>query len=348
MLDSGAYTASRKGKVIDLDQYAEFVKNKSQDFEACINLDVIGNGEASYKNWKYLRGKGINTIPVYHAATDEVWLQKYLRHTDYIALGAIANLATKQRRDAFHNLWIKYFLDEKGFPKVRVHGLGLTAIPIMFRYPWYSLDSFTPVISAVWGSVLLPLVRDNDFRYFGVLKDEKKSWIGMSIYRISDQAVHTVGTTSSYTTLKPYLTDRYESFIKENGFTLGKIYYQKIRPRRGKKEKIESEQKLFSLIEEPLDTKERTLANHWEERMRWNLTMWTKLQERAPIYPRKFDEPFPKEESIIEGKKTIMYMGVSTTTHLEIFNKVTPKLDILISFAYLNDNISKMIKKYVK
>jgi hypothetical protein len=338
LLDSGAYTASRKGKPIEREVYAEFLKNNSTDFTNCVNLDVIGDGEKSYDNWKWFRGQGMDLIPVYHAATDEKWLRKYLAHTDYIALGAIANLATKQRRDAFHNLWIKYFLDEKGFPKVRIHGLGLTTIPLMFRYPWYSVDSFTPVISAVWGSVLLPLIRDNEFRYLDI-----------SIYRISDQGNHRVGTTSSFPNLPTLLKDRYMELIEANSFKLGKIYNQVIRPRRGKKDEIDLKpEPMFSMIEEPTDPEERTLANHWEERMRWNLTMWTKLQERTPVYPRKFDDPFPKEEPIIPGKKTIMYMGVSTTTHLEIFDKVTPKLDILISFAYLNDPISKLIKKYIR
>jgi len=338
LLDSGAYTASRKGKVIDREKYAEYLKANSDNFTGCINLDVIGDGEKSYENWKWFRSQGIDLIPVYHAATPEKFLRKYLAHTDYIALGAIANLATKQRRDAFHDLWIRYFLDPKGMPRVKVHGLGLTAIPIMFRYPWYSVDSFTPVISAVWGSVLLPLIRDNEFRY-----------LEMSIYRISDQAVHTKGITSSFPNLPTILKKRYTELFEKNGFKLGEIRNQVIRPRRGKKNEVDLKpEPLFSMAEEPENPDERTLANHWEERMRWNLTMWTKLQERTPVFPRKFDEPFPTEEPIIKGPKTIMYMGVSTTTHLEIFGKVTPKLDILISYAYLNDPISLMIKKYLK
>jgi len=316
LLDSGAYTASRKGKPIDLDEYATFLIEHRQEYEDCVCLDVIGDGEKSYNNWKYLRGKGINVIPVYHANTDPIWLEKYLRRTDYIALGAIANLNTKKRIENLSKTWGQYLLNKDNTPKVKVHGLGLTNIPIMFQFPWFSVDSFTPVISAVWGSVLLPLVRDAKFNY-----------LNLGIYRISDQAVHTKGIQGSFPNLPGKLQSKYKELMEENGFKVGDIYYQEIRPRRGEKNK-EVLEPIFSLTKKPTDMEEKTLANHWEERMRWNLTLWTKLRELIP--------------------NVRMYMGVSTTTHLEIFNKVTPKLDILISYAYLSEQISKMIKKYIK
>jgi hypothetical protein len=339
LLDSGAYTASRKGKVINLDEYADFVLKHREEYDGCISLDVIGDGAKSYDNWKYLRGKGVDVIPVYHASTEPIWLEKYLKHSDHIALGAIANLDTTKRIENLSKIWNQYLIDKKGYPKVKVHGLGLTNIPIMFRYPWYSTDSFTPVISAVWGSVLLPLIRDNKFRY-----------LGLAIYRISDQATHTKGTTGSYLSRTKLERDRYEELFEQEGFKLGMITNQEIHDRRGKKgeqsNRLQPIEGLIDII--PSDPSVKTLANHWEERMRWNLTMWTRLQERTPIYPRPFSYTLPKNEPVIQGKKTIMYMGVSTTTHLEIFGKVTPKLDILISYAYLSDNISKMIKRYTK
>jgi len=336
LLDSGAFTAQKKKKTIDIDKYAKYVIKHGDEYAGCFNLDAIGQGkdeqiakskqdarpdeliittaEQSYLNWEYLRKKGANTIPVYHIGTDEKWLRKYLDQTDYIGLGAIANLDTNQRLVGLDVLWKKYFLDKKGVPKVKVHGLGLTAIPIMLRYPWYSVDSFTPVISAVWGSVLLPRYKD------------KFQYLDLNIYRISDQADHGQGITGSFATLPRILQKRYIRLFERNGFELGEIAYQKQNPRRGKREKPKQEP-MFDIIKPP--SKNKTLANHWEERMRWNLTLWNKLRTHMT-------------------NDVIMYMGVSTTTHLKIYNMVKPKLDILISYAYLSESIDQMRREYVK
>lgn len=339
ILDSGAYTAHKKGIVINIDEYASFVKKHSSEFAGCFNLDSIGNAKVSYENWIHLKEKGADTIPVYHIGTDEKYLVKYLEQTDYIGLGAIANLDTTQRMLSLSRIWENYLIDEQGYPKVKVHGLGLTAIPIMMRYPWYSVDSFTPVISAVWGSVLLPWFDSKGVPHF----------FNLFICRISDQGNHKGGLANSYPSLPVSTREKYSKMFEQYGFKLGEIAYQEKRPRRGKKDEIERKPKpMFDLIR-PSDPEIKTLANSWEERMRWNLTIWSILRERLPRYPRKFHHNEPSyEERIREGDKTIMYMGVSTTTHMEIFSMIEPKLDILISYAYLTDSIHKMIKTYTR
>jgi hypothetical protein len=340
LLDSGAYTAFKKKIVIDIKKYAQFVVEEGHRFSGCFNLDSIGDARVSYLNWKYLKDAGAETIPVYHIGTPEIWLQKYLKQTDYIGLGAIANLDTVQRLYGLGNIWKKYLIDEKGMPKYRVHGLGLTAVPIMLRYPWYSLDSFTPVISAVWGSVLLPDIKTGDPKY-----------LGLKICKISDQGVHKKGMANSFPNLPPSQKEFYIELFKEHGFLLGEIEYQEQRARRGKKEEHEKKPKpmegMVRII--PSDPDVKTLANSWEERMHFNLVMWNCLRERLPIYPRPFEDNEPIYKEVVnKHTKTIMNMGVSTTTHLQIFNETHPKHDILISYAYWSDLISESINTYVK
>lgn len=338
ILDSGAYTAFKKGIKIDIDKYAEFVVEHGHEFAGCFNLDSIGDAKTSYTNWKYLKDAGANTIPVYHVGTQEVWLQKYLKQTDYIGLGAIANMDTQQRLLGLGNIWKKYLIDSKGMPTVKMHGLGLTAIPIMLRYPWFSVDSFTPVISAVWGSILLPKIVDEGLQY-----------LGLGICKVSDQGEHKKGMANSFPNLPILWQKQYISLFEKYGFILGEIANQEKRARRGKKEYHANKIKPFLEIIKPSNPDIKTLANSWEERMHWNLVMWSHLRDRLPIYPRPFEDNEPKyQEEINTHTKTIMYMGVSTTTHLQIFEKVTPKLDILISYAYLSDNINKAIKHYIR
>ena len=339
ILDSGAYTAHRKGKKIDIDEYAEYVKKHGNEYEVCFNLDSIGNAKKSYTNWKYLQSLGVNTIPIYHVGTNEVFLRKYLRENDYIGLGAIANLETTQRLLGLSHIWKTYLTDKQGMPIIKVHGLGLTAVPIMIRYPWFSVDSFTPVISAVWGSILLPwLDSKGNFHFFK---------LGFS--KISDQGDHKVDMANSYQSLPERSKQIYNEMFKEYGFDLGAIAYQEKRDRRGKQGEVERKPKpMFDLIK-PSDPNTSTLANSWETRMRWNLTVWTLLRRRLPIYPRLFvDKDNAYTEEINNYPKTIMYMGVSTTAHMNIFNLVKPKLDILISYAYLTDPINELIKEYIQ
>jgi hypothetical protein len=53
-------------------------------------------------------------------------------------------------------IWDRYLTDGSGRPRLKVHGFGLTAIPLMQRYPWYSVDSSSWVQIASVGSVILP------------------------------------------------------------------------------------------------------------------------------------------------------------------------------------------------
>jgi hypothetical protein len=318
LLDSGAYTVSRKGKQIDIKKYARFIQDNGKFFDGCFNLDVIGNGKASYENWLKLKSLGVETIPVFHNTTDPKFLKRYMDETDYIGIGAIANLNTNLRILHLNNLWNNYIIDPAtNKPRVKTHGLGLTNVSIMTAFPWFSVDSFTPVISAVWGSILLPTMTS----------DGKFDWLDVNIYRVSDQANAKAGTTRNYLSIPQRSQQRYVQLMEKLGFNLGQITYQEKRPRRGRKDKTTTLPDTMFDLTKPSDSSIKTLANHWEERMRWNLTVWTRLQRRLPDI------------------KT--YMGVSTTTHLGIFEMVKPKIDILISYAYLSDNIWEAIKKYI-
>lgn len=353
ILDSGAYTAHRKGKDINIQDYIRFLQAYGKEFTASFNLDSISTGrgegkakregaitpaEKSYNNWKLLKEIGIETIPIYHLGTDEKWLKAYLEETDYIGIGAIANLDTTQRLMGLSRIWKQYLTTKDGLPKVRVHGLGLTAIDIMVRYPWYSVDSFTPVISAVWGNILLPRI------------DHKKEphYFDMRIIKASDQGMHMINIENSYLAVPKINRDIYSEMIKELDFELGDIAWQEKKDRRGKKgEQARKPEPIWDLIK-PSDPNIKTIANSWEVRMKWNLIMWNRLKKRLPAYPRPFvDEEDYWPEKRNRDSKTKNNMGVSTLTHLSLFSEVKPKHDILISYAYMTDAIHEAVKTYV-
>lgn len=176
-LDSGAYSAWSRGAQIDLDEYIAFIKANIEHIDVYANLDVIAgvpgrhatraernDGAArSWDNFLRMRAEGLEPIPVFHAGEDWCWLENMLDHDcDYIGLGGIVGLDTQLRRSWLDEVFTR-ITDERGMPIVKTHGFGMTAIPLIFRYPWYSVDSTTWIKLSMTGSIALPALRDGAF-----------------------------------------------------------------------------------------------------------------------------------------------------------------------------------------
>jgi len=165
LLDSGAYSAYTQNDEINIDGYIEFIKEHKHLLYAYINLDILGDGEGSYQNYKYMKSKGLNPIPVYHAETDIKYLKLYLKATDYISIGAIANMTTTRRLANLDHIWSNYLIDSNRMPLAKFHALGITSLPLMFRYPWYSVDSTSWVAFSRYGTILIPKMINRKYVY---------------------------------------------------------------------------------------------------------------------------------------------------------------------------------------
>lgn len=159
-LDSGAFTMFTKGVEIDLKDYAQFIKENSDIFHVASSIDVIGRGkeQESYDNFRRLLDYGAKVQPVHHARDKDDWLGRYLDEGhDYIFLGGMVAESTNYLRDWLDHVWEKYLTNPDGTAKVKVHGFGLTTLDLMFRYPWYSVDSTSWVMTSRYGSTYLDL-----------------------------------------------------------------------------------------------------------------------------------------------------------------------------------------------
>jgi hypothetical protein len=341
ILDSGAYSAFTKGTVIDIDKYAEYITEHASVYQGgYFNLDVITStadkdqdkrrltSKQSYENWKYLKSKGVDTIPIYHNGEDEIWLKKYLKQTDYVGLGAIASLATAQRRFGLDRIWKNYFLDSNGNPTVKVHGLGLTAPGLILAYPWYSVDSVTPLISSAFGSIFLPKVR-------AIEGEITFDWTKGILSKVSDQAKHTKGAGNNWPNLPTMLKEQYLELFAKNGYDLGQVDYKEKREVRKKsaRAKVQNVPKLFTLDKVTGERSANTLADDWTTRLHWNLFAWNELIKQLPAY---------------NGHRCILYVGVSSATHLKMMAQCTPRHDVLLSYAFMNDSLHKQLSEYVK
>lgn len=143
-IDSGAFTAFTKNATINIDEYLEFCHKLNLQGKNGItfsNLDVIGNPEATDKNWRYMRSEGIDALPVFHYGSDIKFLKRYLEEdkVPYLALGGLVPYAKNKKKLV---AWLDYcFSTIKPYFPVKIHLFGITSAWCLERYPIYSSDS---------------------------------------------------------------------------------------------------------------------------------------------------------------------------------------------------------------
>lgn len=169
MLDSGAFSAWKKGRPIDLRRYIRFIEKHRECFATIVNLDVIPGEpgivpspqrikEAARQGWanfQTLRKAGIESLPIYHQGEKVYWLDKILDSgADYIGVASNKSLSGKQRMAFLDQAW-RHITERGGYPTVKVHGFGETSPKTAFRYPWYSLDSVSWLLAPSYGSIMV-------------------------------------------------------------------------------------------------------------------------------------------------------------------------------------------------
>jgi len=146
--DSGAFSAMTQNGVVNLKEYADWIKRYQHLFNAYANLDVIKDAEATWTNQQRLEKMGLNPLPVFHILEDWKWLEHYLERYQYICLG----VAGMQSRRAAVMRWLtRCFKMANG--RAVYHGFGLTGWDVMKSFPWYSVDSSSWGKGFRWGKV---------------------------------------------------------------------------------------------------------------------------------------------------------------------------------------------------
>jgi hypothetical protein len=180
-LDSGAYSAFTKKETISVDQYGKFMLRQGHHFAVRANLDDIGDdGPKSWANLKALESMGCKPFPVFHYGDQYSYLTKMLDEGyPFMALGGLVGASTKMLMEWLDHVWANYLTNKDGTARTRVHGFGLTSFPLMFRYPWYSVDSSSWVMTSIFGSCVFVLdgkMTKIDFSDESPAKRDLDSW----------------------------------------------------------------------------------------------------------------------------------------------------------------------------
>lgn len=161
-LDSGAFSAHTLGVTIDLPTYCDYIKRnmdiwRVEDGAVMASvLDGIGDPLKTWRNQVAMEQLGATPLPCFHFGEDERYLEHYVKKYSYITIGGMVGRSSDTLAKWLDRIWEKYMIDGSGRPRLKVHAFGITAIPIMRRYPWYSVDSSSWIQGAAFGSVFTP------------------------------------------------------------------------------------------------------------------------------------------------------------------------------------------------
>lgn len=132
LLDSGAFTAWKTGKKVTVEDYCSFISDLPFKPWRYFNLDVIGDAEGSYKNYKKMLDKGFNPVPIFTRGENIKMVEEYYKTSDVLGIGGL--VGTKGNRG-----FVKGIMEVVGNRKV--HWLGFTNKNYVAYYKPYMCDS---------------------------------------------------------------------------------------------------------------------------------------------------------------------------------------------------------------
>ena len=289
-LDSGAFSAQMKQLEINLDDYIKFVKEHEHVLEIYANLDVVGmpgeppdrrSAEKTLENQKKMEAAGLKPLPAFHLGEPFEFLQYYIDNYDYLALGGIAGDSGNKLIPWLDKCFARFICDADGMPKIKIHGYGITALTLMMRYPWYSVDSTSWVLGGRLGSIYVPRYRNGQWLY------DENSWK----ISVSSQSPDKKEAGKHIDTLPPKQREIILEYVHDKGYKLGKSKFKKEpqsyklqeNERWGqKKPKNKADERLVEVIIED------GISNRYQLRDEMNIIYFQDLEKSLPEWPWAF------------------------------------------------------------
>lgn len=179
MLDSGAFSAWKRGVEVNLNQYMGYIDRNHDHIHTYVNLDVIPGApgrastqaeveeaaKASYRNHRRMCKAGFSPMPVFHYGESFDWLHRLLDDGEtYIGIGGMGN-TTASTQVAFLDRVFTVITDTAGLPTVYTHGLGVASFDLLRRYPFTTADATSWMMTAAMGSMYVPVSSRGGFDF---------------------------------------------------------------------------------------------------------------------------------------------------------------------------------------
>ena len=255
MLDSGAFSEWTRGIDINLEQYKDYLIKNKKSLDFIINLDVIpgflgrdstsgeikSSAKKSWENFLYLSDAGIEVIPVFHQRESFKWLDKMIDYgCTYIGISARMRTSTSSKLK-WLDVVFNHITDDQGRVPFKTHGFGLTAIKLMYRYPWHSVDSNSWIMIGGTGNILFPPTVNGELSY-------AHTPISVTVSEKSPQLKNEGKHFNSFSTRdQAYIIE----YLKGMNLTIGKVkfsdvyryrcnleYYKRVEAEINKKERL--------------------------------------------------------------------------------------------------------------
>lgn len=346
-IDSGAFSVDTgKVKGLTKEQYAEYLHREGHKYSIRFNFDVLGDGPASYANWVWLRKQGLDVMPVYHIGTDEKFLDQYLAESEYIALGAIANLHTSLRLKSLKEVWNTKLRDKDGNPTHKVHGLGLTSARVMFGYPWNTVDSASALLMGSYGGVFLPFRMNEeggrlveDLRF---LENTAGFWAKVSITTRKGKNAE-VGSGSHYFGWPAETQAVFSRYLAQFGVEVGEVpeeekHTQPTPLLDGGWDKVP-----VPKLSKPQTNSKVILTEHWTGKVAWNMLFMRRFSEQVRLQLAPQNHLIEDWKDRRYGPEIYFVANPHVIESLRRFNM--DAFSLLISFARKELELNRFWKK---
>jgi hypothetical protein len=220
LLDSGAFSAWKRGIEINLSEYIAYIKKHEHLLESYVCLDVIPGkpgqvpkpseveaaAQASYKNQQAMKKAGLTPIPVFHYGESFKWLERYLEDGEpYIGLGGMGNPSTQQQIQWLDQVFTR-ITDKDGWPIVKTHGFGVASFDLLKMYPWTTCDATSWALTAAYGSIYVPVFKGDEPDYS---QPPAKFTVSLAERKGAETP------SDHYTRFGPIVKKRVEKFLRE-------------------------------------------------------------------------------------------------------------------------------------
>ena len=132
LLDSGAFTAWKKGDPIKLKDYLKFIEDLPVKPWKYFALDVIGESKKTKANYKEMLKDGYKPIPIFTRGEDPAMIEKFYKTSEVVAIGGL--VGTRRNRG-----FVKGIMEVVGDRKA--HWLGFNYHPFLSHYKPFMCDS---------------------------------------------------------------------------------------------------------------------------------------------------------------------------------------------------------------
>lgn len=197
-IDSGAFTAWTKGVKINVDEYIEYLNTYKDYIYLAGQVDSIAGertrlatfdeqceaAKSTWENYLYMYEKldrPSMLVYTFHIGENIKYLKQALEWKDnfgkpmeYLALGGTVGKPVPLKVEWYNTCW--NIIKKSSNPNIKVHAFGMTSLPLLEQFPFYSADSTSWIMTGATGSVLTPIGSivvsenfKNDPTYYGNL-----------------------------------------------------------------------------------------------------------------------------------------------------------------------------------